>query len=411
MESVRKRSVGFALGLALVFAGREVSAQSLVNGVGRGGAVALFSSDRAVLEAGEPRKDLPCAVVPDKPILGFDLRFHAGYDVTVPLRELAGGENLLTILFRVTPEDQKEEPRYFIQKVRVPPIEEDQKGEAFLQGAFDVGEGKYHVDWLIRDRSERVCSSYWDFEAVLPAKDKQVSVTVPPNSVQPSEFEQFRAEPPVPRNEDDALNVKVLVNFAPQNSRSSALQPVDLSALVSILRTISRDPRIAKFSVIAFNVQEQKVVFRQQDSDRIDFPALGKALGELKLGTIDLERLSKKNSETEFLGNLIRDELKTGDSGLDAVVFAGPKVMLEENVSTDFLKEVGEVPYPVFYMNYNRWPQQVPWRDSISHAVKHFRGVEFTISRPRDLWYAVSEMVSRAAKSRLPRRAQLQATQ
>jgi hypothetical protein len=85
--------------------------------------------------------------------------------------------------------------------------------------------------------------------------------------------------------------------------------------------------------------------------------------------------------------------------------------MLEENVSKDFLKEVGEVPYPVFYMNYNLWPQQVPWRDSISHAVKHFRGIEFTISRPRDLWYAVSEMVSRAAKSRLPRRAQLQATQ
>jgi hypothetical protein len=311
----------------------------------------------------------------------------------------------------VTPEDQKEEPRYFIQKVRVPAIEEDQKGDAFLQGAFDVGEGKYHIDWLIRDRSERVCSSYWDFEAVLPAKDKQVSVTVPPNSVQPSEFEQFRAEPPVARNEDSALNVKVLVNFAPQNFRAAALQPVDLSALVSILRTISRDPRIAKFTVIAFNVQEQKVVFRQQDADRIDFPGLGKALGEIKLGTIDLGRLSRKNSETEFLGNLIREELKAGESGPDAVVFAGPKVMLEENVSGDFLKEMGEVPYPVFYMNYNLWPQQVPWRDSISHAVKHFRGIEFTISRPRDLWYAVSEMVSRAAKSRLPRRAQLQATQ
>ena len=410
MKSVEYRSA-VAFGLALIFLGTNITGQSLVNGVGKGSAVALFSSDRAVLEAGEPRKDLPCAVIPDKAVLGFDLRFHAGYEVTVPLRELSGGENLLTILFRVIPDDQKEEPRYFIQRIRVPAIEEEQRGDAYLQGVFDVGEGKYHVDWLIRDRSERVCSSYWDFEVALPPKDKQVSITVPPNSVQPFEFEQFRAEPPVARNGEAPLNVKVLVNFAPQNARSSALQPRDLSALVSILRTISRDPRIGKFSVTAFNVQEQKVVFRQNDSDRIDFPGLGKALGELKLGTIDLGRLSKKNSETEFLGNLIREEMKLGDTGPDAVVFAGPKVMLEENVSSDFLKEMGDVPYPVFYMNYNLWPQQVPWRDSISHAVKHFRGVEYTISRPRDLWYAVSEMVSRAAKSRLPRRAQLQATQ
>ena len=41
----------------------------------------------------------------------------------------------------------------------------------------------------------------------------------------------------------------------------------------------------------------------------------------------------------------------------------------------------------------------VPWKDSISHAVKLFRGTEYTISRPRDLWFAVTEMVSRIVKS------------
>ena len=28
-------------------------------------------------------------------------------------------------------------------------------GKPDLQGTFDVGEGKYHVDWLMRDRLER----------------------------------------------------------------------------------------------------------------------------------------------------------------------------------------------------------------------------------------------------------------
>ena len=66
------------------------------------GSPRLFGTDMAVLEAGEPRKDLPCVVNHEKALLGFDLRFHAAYDVAVPLRELSGSENLLTILFRVT---------------------------------------------------------------------------------------------------------------------------------------------------------------------------------------------------------------------------------------------------------------------------------------------------------------------
>jgi hypothetical protein len=53
-----------------------------------------------------------------------------------------------------------------------------------------------------------------------------------------------------------------------------------------------------------------------------------------------------------------------------------------------------------FYMNYNLYPQDIPWRDSISHAVKYFKGTEYTISKPRDLWFATSEMVNRIARSK-----------
>ena len=130
-----------------------VSGQTLLGASGSGAAGRLFSNDRAVLEAGEPRKDLPCTVEHPKPFLGFDLKFHAGFEVSVPLRELAGQENLLTILFRVVPEARKDEPLYFIQRVRVPAIEADSRGDAYLQGGFDLGEGKYHVDWLVRDRA------------------------------------------------------------------------------------------------------------------------------------------------------------------------------------------------------------------------------------------------------------------
>ena len=74
--------------------------------------------------------------------------------------------------------------------------------------------------------------------------------------------------------------------------------------------------------------------------------------------------------------------------------------MLEDNVPVDSLKEVGEVEYPVFYMNYTANPQANPWRDAIGVAVKALKGAEYTISRPRDLFFAWSEIIGRIVKSK-----------
>jgi len=374
-----------------------------MHGSGPAGLVRIFNTDAAILEAREERQDLPCDVTPVKPVLGLDLRFHSGYEVTVPLRELAGAENLLTMIFRVTPENG--EPVYFSQRINVPSIEADAKGDAYLQGAFDLGEGKYHVDWLMRDRSERVCSSNWQIEAALPSRDRQLEVALPPGALQAAERDSFHDEPsPEKLGAEPPLSVKVIVNFAPQNSRSATLQPLDTSALLAVLRSIAREPRIGKFTLVAFNVQEQRVVYRQDAADHIDFPALGEALQSLSLGTVDLRRLSQKHGETSFLASLITREVLP-DEPVDAVIFAGPKVLLEENVPDQTLKVVGEPEFPIFYMNYNLHPQSTPWRDAIGNAVKFFKGTEYTISRPRDLWYAWTEIVSRMVKSKFGRRA------
>jgi hypothetical protein len=384
-----------------------VSAQILIHGSGPHQRANIFNSDLAVLESSELRKDLPCTVTPSKPTLGFDLKFHAGYQVSVPLKELAGEGNTLNIVFRVTPDAHPDDPVYFTQHVRVPPLEEEAKGDAYLQGAFDVGEGAYHIDWLMRDRAERVCSSNWDSEAVLGSKDRPMSLAIAPEAIQRSDMDQFKDEPATERpSRDPSLNIKVLVNFAPQNSLSASLQPLDTAALVSILRTISRDPRIGKFSVVAFNMQEQKVIYRQEGVSRIDFPALGNALHELNLGTVDLKRLGEKHGDTDFLTGLVRTEMTPDPQDHpDAVVFAGPKILLDANPPDEALKDASDVDFPVFYMNYNLNPQAVPWKDAISHTVHFFRGYEYTITRPRDLWFAVSEMVSKIVKSRNERAA------
>jgi hypothetical protein len=304
------------------------------------------------------------------------------------------------VLFRISREKDRSDPQYFVQRIRVPAIEEEAKGDAQMQGGFDLGEGKYYIDLLVRDRTERVCAHSWDVEAELPAKDKQIGLVMAPGAIEAVQPGQFEQEPPIERNSaGPLLNVKVLVNFAPQRATASTMRPVDLAALVSILRTISREPRIGKFTLVAFNLQEQKVFHRQDMADRIDFPALGESLNSLNLGTVDLKRLGDKNGDTDFLADLIAKEVAPGSAN-DAVIFAGPKAMLEENVSAEQIRQIGSIDYPVFYMNYNLNPQANPWRDAIGHAVRVLKGFEYTITRPRDLWFAVTDLVGRVLESR-----------
>ena len=67
------------------------------------------------------------------------------------------------------------------------------------------------------------------------------------------------------------------------------------------------------------------MIYRQEAASQIDFPALGDALNSLKLGTVDLKRLSQKHGDTEFLSDLISQEMKGSKAKdrPDALIFAG----------------------------------------------------------------------------------------
>jgi hypothetical protein len=197
-----------------------------------------------------------------------------------------------------------------------------------------------------------------------------------------------------------------MMNFAPQADGASTLQAVDTAALLSILRNIARDPRIGTFSIVAYNMQEQRVFYRQECAGHIDFPALGHAVNALNLGTVDLKRLTQKHGDSEFLSKLIAAEIKENKDDKkqpDAVIFAGPKIMLDDGLPPETLKQLADVKFPVFYMNYNLNPLVNPWRDAIGTAVKALKGAEFTIVRPRDLFFSWSDIMGRIVKSKFGR--------
>ena len=130
MASKAQGRLGSRLLLAAAVWTVSLSAQTELNFSRLGGVVRIVNTDMAVLESAEKRNDLPCEVSPLKPELAFDLRFHAGYRVSIPLKDLAGSGDQLRILVRVTPFEQVDNQSYLVDRFTVPPIEEEAKGEA-----------------------------------------------------------------------------------------------------------------------------------------------------------------------------------------------------------------------------------------------------------------------------------------
>ena len=369
----------------------EATAQSLLPGVGPGQPLRTLSSDSSVLDLQEPRHDFRCSVTPWKAQLGFDFLFHTGYRVTFPMKEFGAEQNILTILFRVTPSGRREEPVYFSQRIGIPAAEEGRNGEATVAGAFLVGAGRYHIDWLMRDLDERFCAGFWDIDARLATREAALARAVAQDLVQPAEPDPFADEPHAAEKPNGRLlSVRLIVDLSPHSAASAIPNSEDLYAVSAILRRISREPRIGAFSMVACSLHDRQVFYSQQRDHKIDLPALGKALTPANFATIGITQLGAKAGKDEFLGKLVVDEL-TNDRP-DAVILVSSNSESDLKLSQDGLAQLANV--PLFYLNYRT--ARYAWSDdSVGRMVKRLHGREYIISQPRDLFDAWSDLIYR----------------
>ncbi len=362
---------------------------------GTGGPVRLSPSDTAILDGHEIRRDFNCLVKPIRPELGFDFSLHSGYTVTVSLKDLAGPGDELTALFRVIPDDSPDRSAYFDQKWRVPPIARNAKGTADLRGGFLLGEGKFRVDWLMRDGNGRYCSTSWSISADARGRNKEAWVRLARGEINPQSTDLFSAEAPVPRDVSRGSNVLVMVNIAAQRPEAGEIQAREKAALASILRTIAREPRIRSYSVAAFNLEREKVLFRSRGAPEVDFPALGMALRTFELHTIDVHELGQKDAGAGFLTELLAAEVN--ESQLDALIFVGPKTASVSwaHAALGASRGLSDLRGHVFYLSYLSDETGPPGPDPIGSLVRFWKGLEYTIARPRDLLAAWNEVMSR----------------
>jgi len=362
------------------------------------GEIRLLQSDLALLESQQPRRDLRCAVSVPRPELGFEFMFHTGFEVRVPIGEVAGDGNELTINLRVFPQNRPNDLTYMVGKVPVPAIEKRGRGEGRLYGFFALGEGKYHIDWLMRDHQERICAMSWDLEAKLDSKDSQLRQWIPQTLIQPSR-PLFAAEPPVIRaREKGSPRFSIIVNFDPSDPSAALIDEPGLYSLLAIVRRMGRDPRVEPCSIIICSLATEQIVYQQENKDSIDLPALGAALASVKLGTVDAKRLVSTHGPAQFAADLIRGQLSR--ENIDALIVLGPKGGSETKVSRAALESLDKTGKPAFYLSYDTKSQLNLWRDPISSIMKRLHGFEYGINRPKDFFNAWSDVVSRIVQTK-----------
>jgi hypothetical protein len=332
-------------------------------------------------------------------MLGFDLRFHSGYRATFRVKSLAAAGGWLHTVIRVTPAAPGSKTVVLRQRFTIPDVPLDAKGEVTLSGGFDLGPGRYRVDWMIRDANERVCSSRWDLEAKPARGEGDLPFTLEPNSISSGEQDAADYESQTWRDQTHPLYVKILLNLSPPKAGGS-LSTANAGALLSMLSGIAREPNIGRISLVAFNLRGQKVVYQQEAADKIDFSALTSALLSPTASTIDYRLLQDRLSETHFVTKLLTDQLGAGTQSPDAIIIVGPKVTLDRKVPLESLKAGGAAMCPIFYLNYNPNPADEPWADTIGSALKAYKqAMSYNIQLPHDLGVAMKKMLSRIVKA------------
>jgi hypothetical protein len=346
----------------------------------------------AVLDAAGGRREFGCRLKKLPPELAFDLRYQAGWEAEIKVNGLRVSGETLRIVLRVTPLNPAGEPMLATDYAALPALDSLAARSLSASGGFAVGSGRYRADWLLRDSRGRICSDHWMIE-VKPKDDLHLAIA-PGTAEVLGASHGFRNVAPEPAPVDGKrYYIKILANFSNTFHGRATLNPRDASAVAAILRTIAREPRIARYSLTAFNMDEERVFYEASGASRINFPALGEAISGLKLGVVDYQRLQDKTSATKFLTRVLTEYLDPPGERPDAVLIVGPKFFLDRKVPKEALDAIAGARSPVFYLNYVGRPGLFPWRDVLGDAVKKYGGKEFRITYPKDLAEALAAIL------------------
>jgi hypothetical protein len=342
------------------------------------------------------RDSIKCVISLWQPAIDFAFRFVIGYDVRCPLRLFEGKKATIINYLRVTPRERA--PSLFGSAYHLPEIAPETlrsmggslhklKDEFGMSGAFYVGEGDYSIEVLVIDGSSRTCRRRWNVRARPRRSQRGMQLAIQPSTVAPLDRAAWQLTPPQARG---GLRLTVLLDAAPINPYQSRLYAWDRIFLLECIYSLLRQTPYKSVRLVAFNLDQQREIFRNEGLDNTDFLSLSRALREMETASVSVQALKKRNSP-EFLATLVNREL--GEEGSDAIVFIGPNSHLDVQMNSGLLTGKTPASPPVFYLEYYPWVGAA-FPDSIQRLVKTADGRTFQIHTPAELDQAIQKMLA-----------------
>lgn len=340
---------------------------------------------------------LKCGIVSSTPELDFDFRFVTGYFVHCRLSLFEGRKSTVSIYLRVTPEGKS--PIILSSSHQLPEIPEEMlrsvggdvrklKTEVGLGGGFWLGAGEYSAEILVSDDRDRTCHKRWRLRARQKRSERGVQLSIQPLTV---EAINQRSWDTTASREKGRLRLTILLDAAPISPHQSRLRAWDRAFLLECLYSLLRQTPHSSVRLIAFNLEQQREVFRVDQFDTAAFLSLARALEDIDTASISVQALKQRNSP-QLIADLANHELADPEPP-DVVIFLGANIPVDIDVGPGLLTAKNSDSPPLFYFEYYPWPV-TPFPDVIQRLTKVANGKTFLIHDPAQLDQAIQKMLA-----------------
>jgi len=342
-----------------------------------------------LFELSPQKGDLKCSIEREHPSLDFTFHFDAGYVITCPVRQFGDKRTRITILTRVTPRDGTPVVLGTFAVYRGLPTKRvlayPGHGKVYFQisGGFSVGEGHYHVEVLVADSRHRTCRRAWWIK-VAHHTQRKVPVVVAAHQVVPVQVPTWRGP------QRKGLRLAILLSAASFNPRRVRLGAGYQMLLLQILSSLLQQTPCRSVRLVAYNLDQQRVIFRTNSFKPAGFVKLQQAFRGLNLGVVSVQTLQRRNEWPEMLARLTNRQL-TAKPPPDAVIFLGRSFLWVKKLPREMLMFHYEGMPEFFY--FENGPDNI-FSDSLGKLTKSLRGKIYRINTPDDLGKAIQKMLA-----------------
>ena len=346
----------------------------------------LVAGANRLFEEYDKHPTLHCSVTRFNPFLDFTFRYEAGFLISVRPQEFTPGGRFGALL-RATPEGGK--PEFFGEEFDVPPIpaimakklgpKQLKKIELGMSVGFAMGDGRYAIDLLLMDKENHSCHAHWN----LKTPKHNVQLTVPANTVTAVEADTWDG-----KLHSDGVRLTVLLHVAPLNPYSIKLHAWDRGFLLQSLASLLKQLPCQSVRVIAFNLDQQQELFRQDNFDGDGYGQLVKRLHKQEFGTVSYQAL-QRGSWQQWLERLANEQTSVKDPS-DVVVFLGPNSRFLDKIPAENRNDPDAPPH-FFYLEYYPWTG-ADFSDAIDSLTRGMHGTVYKIHSADQLGQAIQKM-------------------